>query len=46
MRGRSALGSVVPQDFANMAAAQQGMKSGGFRGALPNPKSEGAVGRT
>ena len=27
----------------NMAAVQQGMKNGGFRGPLPNPKSEGAV---
>jgi len=36
-------GSVLVQDFANMAAVQQGMKSGGFRGALPNPKAEGAV---
>ena len=26
-----------------MAAVQQGMKNGGFRGPLPNPKSEGAV---
>jgi len=36
-------GSVLPQDFSNMAAVQQGMKNGGFRGALPNPKAEGAV---
>jgi hypothetical protein len=36
-------GSVLPQDFANMAAVQQGMKNGGFRGPLPNPKAEGAV---
>jgi hypothetical protein len=36
-------GSVLVQDFSNMAAVQQGMKNGGFRGALPNPKSEGAV---
>jgi hypothetical protein len=26
-----------------MAAVQQGLKNGGFRGPLPNPKSEGAV---
>ena len=26
-----------------MAAVQQGMKNGGFRGPLPNPKSEGSV---
>jgi len=36
-------GSVLVQDFANMAAVQQGLKNGGFRGPLPNPKSEGAV---
>jgi hypothetical protein len=36
-------GSVLVQDFANMAALQQGMKNAGFRGPLPNPKSEGAV---
>ena len=36
-------GSVLPQDFSNMAAVQQGMKNGGFRGNLPNPKAEGAV---
>ncbi len=36
-------GSVLPQDFSNMAAVQQGMKNGGFRGPLPNPKAEGAV---
>jgi nitrite reductase/ring-hydroxylating ferredoxin subunit len=36
-------GSVLPQDFSNMAAVQQGMKNVGFRGNLPNPKSEGAV---
>ena len=26
-----------------MAAVQRGMKNGGFRGPLPNPKAEGAV---
>ena len=26
-----------------MAAVQQGMKNGGFRGPQPNPKAEGAV---
>jgi phenylpropionate dioxygenase-like ring-hydroxylating dioxygenase large terminal subunit len=36
-------GSVLPQDFSNMAGVQQGMKNGGFRGPLPNPKAEGAV---
>jgi phenylpropionate dioxygenase-like ring-hydroxylating dioxygenase large terminal subunit len=36
-------GSVLPQDFSNMAAVQQGMKNAGFRGNLPNPKAEGAI---
>jgi nitrite reductase/ring-hydroxylating ferredoxin subunit len=36
-------GSVLPQDFSNMAAVQQGIKNGGFRGPLPNPKAEGAI---
>ncbi|CAN7556969.1 aromatic ring-hydroxylating dioxygenase subunit alpha [Phenylobacterium sp. LjRoot219] len=36
-------GSVLPQDFSNMAAVQQGMKIGGYRGNIPNPKAEGAV---
>jgi phenylpropionate dioxygenase-like ring-hydroxylating dioxygenase large terminal subunit len=36
-------GSVLPQDFSNMAAVQQGMKNGGFRGPLPNPKAEGSI---
>jgi phenylpropionate dioxygenase-like ring-hydroxylating dioxygenase large terminal subunit len=36
-------GSDLPQDFSNMAAVQQGMKNGGYRGAIPNPKAEGAV---
>jgi hypothetical protein len=36
-------GSVLPQDFSNMAAVQQGMKNVGFRGNLPNPKAEQAV---
>ena len=35
--------SVLPQDFSNMAAVQQGMKSGGFRGTLPNPYRERSV---
>ena len=34
---------VLQQDFANMAAVQQGMKSGGFRGTQPNPYMERAV---
>jgi phenylpropionate dioxygenase-like ring-hydroxylating dioxygenase large terminal subunit len=34
---------VLSQDFANMAAVQQGMKSGGFAGPRPNPYSEGAI---
>ncbi|WP_145205782.1 aromatic ring-hydroxylating oxygenase subunit alpha [Sphingobium sp. B2] len=36
-------GSVLSQDFSNMAAVQQGMKSTGFAGPRPNPKEEGAV---
>jgi phenylpropionate dioxygenase-like ring-hydroxylating dioxygenase large terminal subunit len=31
---------VLQQDFANMAAVQQGMKSAGFRGTQPNPYME------
>ncbi len=34
---------VLQQDFANMAAVQQGMKNVGFRGAQPNPYRERAV---
>jgi phenylpropionate dioxygenase-like ring-hydroxylating dioxygenase large terminal subunit len=34
---------VLRQDFSNMAAVQQGMKSAGYKGNRPNPKSEGAV---
>jgi phenylpropionate dioxygenase-like ring-hydroxylating dioxygenase large terminal subunit len=36
-------GSVLPQDFANMAAVQAGMRNGGFRGTLPNPYRERTV---
>jgi nitrite reductase/ring-hydroxylating ferredoxin subunit len=36
-------GSVLPQDFANMAAVQQGMKARGFRGPQPNPYRERSV---
>jgi hypothetical protein len=32
--------SVLPQDFSNMAAVQQGMKSLGFLGPKPNPYRE------
>lgn len=35
--------SVLPQDFQNMAAVQQGMKSSGFPGTKPNPYQEVAV---
>lgn len=35
--------TVLPQDFANMAAVQQGMKSLGFKGTKPNPYRERAV---
>lgn len=34
---------VLQQDFANMAAVQQGMKDAGFRGAQVNPYMERAV---
>ena len=33
-------GSVLAQDFSNMAWVQRGMKSHGFRGPLPNPHQE------
>ncbi len=36
-------GSVLCQDFSNMAAVQRGMKSRGFRGTLPNPHQEQKV---
>ena len=36
-------GSVLVQDFSNMAAVQRGMKSLGFRGARPHPKEERAI---
>jgi hypothetical protein len=34
---------VLSQDFSNMAAVQQGMKSLGFRGAKPNPYMERSI---
>jgi hypothetical protein len=36
--------AVLKQDFANMSAVQRGLRSGGFRGTLPNPYMERAVG--
>jgi phenylpropionate dioxygenase-like ring-hydroxylating dioxygenase large terminal subunit len=36
-------GSVLAQDFSNMAFVQKGMKSRGFRGPLPNPHQERKV---
>jgi phenylpropionate dioxygenase-like ring-hydroxylating dioxygenase large terminal subunit len=36
-------GSVLPQDFSNMAAVQQGMKSLGFSGPKPSPYAEQSV---
>jgi hypothetical protein len=36
-------GTVLPQDFSNMAAVQQGMKARGFSGPKPNPYRERAV---
>jgi hypothetical protein len=35
--------SVLPQDFSNMAAVQQGMKSQGFVGTKPNPYRERSI---
>lgn len=35
--------TVLPQDFSNMAAVQQGMKSRGFSGPKPNPYRERSV---
>jgi phenylpropionate dioxygenase-like ring-hydroxylating dioxygenase large terminal subunit len=35
--------TVLPQDFSNMTAVQQGMKSGGFPGPRPNPVQENGV---
>jgi phenylpropionate dioxygenase-like ring-hydroxylating dioxygenase large terminal subunit len=35
--------TVLPQDFSNMAAVQQGMKCRGFRGTKPNPYRERSV---
>ena len=35
--------TVLPQDFANMAAVQQGMKTRGFSGPKPNPYRERSV---
>lgn len=35
--------TVLPQDFANMAAVQRGMKSSGFPGPKPNPYRERTV---
>jgi phenylpropionate dioxygenase-like ring-hydroxylating dioxygenase large terminal subunit len=34
---------VLQQDFTNMAAVQQGMKTAGFRGTQPNPYMERSV---
>ena len=36
-------GTVLPQDFSNMAAVQQGMKSLGFSGTKPNPYRERSI---
>ncbi|MDR7166435.1 phenylpropionate dioxygenase-like ring-hydroxylating dioxygenase large terminal subunit [Nocardia kruczakiae] len=35
--------TVLPQDFDNMAAVQQGMKSRGFAGPKPNPYRERTI---
>lgn len=36
-------GSVLAQDFSNMEFVHKGMKSSGFRGAIPNPHQEQKV---
>ncbi len=36
-------GSVLAQDYSNMASVQKGMKSRGFRGPQPNPHQERKV---
>jgi phenylpropionate dioxygenase-like ring-hydroxylating dioxygenase large terminal subunit len=36
-------GSVLPQDFSNMAAVQQGLKVKGFSGPKPNPYREQSI---
>jgi phenylpropionate dioxygenase-like ring-hydroxylating dioxygenase large terminal subunit len=36
-------GTVLPQDFSNMAAVQQGLKTSEYRGALPNPYRERSI---
>ena len=33
-------GSVLAQDYSNMASVQKGMRSRGFRGPQPNPHQE------
>lgn len=35
--------TVLPQDFANMAAVQKGMKTRGFSGPKPNPYRERSI---
>ena len=41
--GAQSWGPVLKQDFANMGYVQKGMKSSGYRGALPNPHQEQKV---
>jgi hypothetical protein len=36
-------GTVLPQDFSNMAAVQKGMKVNGFSGPKPNPYREQSI---
>lgn len=42
-RDHDGWGRILTQDFGNVAAMQQGMKSLGFRGLLINPKQEAAI---
>jgi phenylpropionate dioxygenase-like ring-hydroxylating dioxygenase large terminal subunit len=41
--GDPAWRTVLPQDFSNMAAVQQGMKARGFSGPKPNPYRERSI---
>ena len=42
-RDDPAWGTVLVQDFNNMAAVQKGLKTGGFRGCQPNPFRERSI---
>ncbi len=42
-RDSDSWGRILEQDFENLAAVQQGMKSQGFPGSRPSPKQEVAI---